>query len=108
MNMVDDATSVAEERMGDEETIWATARVLRQWIGKYGIPLALYTDWKNVYLREPTAPQDYHHKAPPARELDQCFAWRPNGASRMTGWRGMRTGGFSWSGRQTTLRGRPK
>jgi hypothetical protein len=87
--------------------------------GSTGIPLALYTDWKNVYVREPTekeqtaresasdavqahvpvtqfrrmcqkldiriivhnarfareptAPQDYHRKAPPARELDQVF-----------------------------------
>jgi transposase len=46
MNMVDDATSTVEAYLGDEETIGAAARVLRQWIGKYGVPLALYTDWK--------------------------------------------------------------
>jgi hypothetical protein len=40
---------------GDEETIWAAADVLRRWIEAYGVPLALYTDWKNVYVREPTA-----------------------------------------------------
>src|SRR5215472_18666255 len=49
MNMVDDATSTVEAHLGDEETIWAAAHVLRQWIEKYGVPLALYTDWKNVY-----------------------------------------------------------
>lgn len=54
MNMVDDATSTVEARLGDQETIWAAAHVLRQWIGKHGVPLALYTDWKNVYAREPT------------------------------------------------------
>ena len=54
MNMVDDATSTVEARLGDQETIWAAAHVLRQWIGKYGVPRALYTDWKNVYAREPT------------------------------------------------------
>jgi transposase len=64
MNMVDDATSVVEARMGDEETIWAAASVLRQWIGKYGVPLALYTDWKNVYLREPTEKELLHGKTP--------------------------------------------
>ena len=64
MNMVDDATSTVEARMGDEETIWAAARVLRQWIGKYGVPLALYTDWKNVYVREPTAKEELHGKVP--------------------------------------------
>lgn len=64
MNMVDDATSTVEARLGDEETIWAAARVLRQWIEKYGVPLALYTDWKNVYVREPTEKELLHGKVP--------------------------------------------
>jgi len=64
MNMVDDATSTVEARLGEEETIWAAARVLRQWIDKYGVPLALYTDWKNVYVREPTAREELHGKVP--------------------------------------------
>jgi hypothetical protein len=64
MNMVDDATSVVEALLGEGETIWAAARVLRQWIGKYGVPLALYTDWKNVYLREPTEKELLHGKVP--------------------------------------------
>ena len=64
MNMVDDATSTVAARLGDEETIWAAARVLRQWIAKYGVPMALYTDWKNVYLREPTEKELLHGKVP--------------------------------------------
>ncbi len=64
MNMVDDATSTVEAYLGDEETIWAAARVLRQWIGKYGVPLALYTDWKNVYVREPTEKEQLQGKVP--------------------------------------------
>jgi hypothetical protein len=64
MNMVDDATSTVEAHPGDEETIWAAARVLRQWIGQYGVPLALYTDWKNVYVREPTEKEQLHGKVP--------------------------------------------
>jgi len=51
---IDDATSTAEGRLSDQETIWAAAAVLRRWVERYGIPHALYTDWKNVYLREPT------------------------------------------------------
>jgi transposase len=54
MNMVDDATSTTECRLGEQETIWAAARLLRAWIEKHGVPLALYTDWKNVYVRQPT------------------------------------------------------
>jgi transposase len=64
MNMVDDATSTVEAHLSDEETIWAAARVLRQWIGKYGVPLALYTDWKNVYVREPTEKEQLHGRVP--------------------------------------------
>ena len=55
MNMVDDATGTTLCRLGEQETTWAAAGVLRMWIEAHGVPLALYTDWKNVYMREPTA-----------------------------------------------------
>ena len=64
MNMVDDATSTVEAYLSEGETIWAAARVLRQWIEKHGVPLALYTDWKNVYVREPTEKELLHGKVP--------------------------------------------
>lgn len=54
MNMVDDAKGTTRLRFGDEETTWAAATVLQSWIKAYGVPRALYTDWKNVYKREPT------------------------------------------------------
>ncbi|HET6843876.1 MAG TPA: ISNCY family transposase [Candidatus Angelobacter sp.] len=50
MDMVDDATSVAEIRLEQQETTWAAARVLRNWIERHGVPLALYVDRKNVYV----------------------------------------------------------
>jgi transposase len=55
MNLVDDATGRTLAQLGAEETIWAAADVLRRWIEAYGVPLALYTDWKNVYVRAPNA-----------------------------------------------------
>jgi transposase len=55
MHMVDDATAKALGWFSEEETIWAAAGVLRRWIERYGVPLALYTDWKNVYVRPPNA-----------------------------------------------------
>jgi len=64
MNMVDDATSQAEAVLGKEETTWAAAGVLRSWIEKHGVPLALYTDWKTVYLREPTAKEELRGVVP--------------------------------------------
>ena len=57
MNLVDDATSTTLGRIGTEETIWTAAGVLRRWVENYGVPLALYTDWKTVYVKEPTEQQ---------------------------------------------------
>ena len=57
MNLVDDATSTTLAVLGVEETIWTAARVLRRWIEEYGVPVALYTDWKTVYVKEATEQQ---------------------------------------------------
>jgi transposase len=54
LTMVDDATSESTGRFSGEETIWAAVAVLRAWIEQHGVPLALYTDWKNVYVRAAT------------------------------------------------------
>jgi transposase len=51
LTLVDDATGRAFGRFGAHETVWAAVGVLRAWIERYGIPRALYTDWKNVYVR---------------------------------------------------------
>src|SRR5437879_5837107 len=64
MDMVDDATSQTQAGMGKEETIWAAANVLQAWIGKYGVPRALYTDWKNVYKRKATPAEQLQGKGP--------------------------------------------
>ncbi len=55
MHMVDDATTKALGWFTAEESIWAAVAVLRRWIERYGVPQALYTDWKNVYVRPPNA-----------------------------------------------------
>ncbi len=55
LTLVDDATGRTWGRFGAQETIWAAAAVLRGWIEQFGIPRALYTDWKNVYVRRPNA-----------------------------------------------------
>ena len=55
MHMVDDATSTVLCSFTAEETTWAAAGLLRRWIERYGVPRALYTDWKTVYVRAATA-----------------------------------------------------
>jgi transposase len=64
MDMVDDATSETQAGLGKEETIWAAAGVLRAWIEKYGVPRALYTDWKNVYKRKATPAEQLRGEVP--------------------------------------------
>jgi hypothetical protein len=56
MNLVDDATGITMSFMAEEETTEAALTVLLYWVRKYGIPEAIYCDWKSVYLtkREPT------------------------------------------------------
>ena len=54
MHLVDDATSTALFSFSKEETTWDAANLLRAWIERHGVPKALYTDWKNVYVREAT------------------------------------------------------
>lgn len=55
MSLVDDATGTMLGRFGEAETTWGAAEVLRAWIGEYGVPQALYTDAKTVYVREATS-----------------------------------------------------
>jgi transposase len=57
IHMVDDATSTGLATFEDEETTWGVADTLRAWVMKYGIPRALYVDWKSVYQSAPTARQ---------------------------------------------------
>ena len=64
MNMGDDATGTTLCRLGQEETIWAAVGVLRAWIERYGVPQALYTDGKNVYVREPNAQERLRGEEP--------------------------------------------
>src|ERR1700689_3390222 len=49
IDMADDATNTTWAQLGEQETIWAVADALRAWIEQYGVPLALYVDWKNLY-----------------------------------------------------------
>ena len=101
IDMVDDATNTTWAQLGEQETIWAAADALRAWIERYGVPLALYVDWKNLYKRAATAQErlrgeqpitqfgrmcaklgieliaasspQAHRRAPRAAELDRIF-----------------------------------
>lgn len=56
MHMVDDATGVGLAFVAEQETTEAAMKTLWLWIERYGVPQALYTDKKNVFVsdREPT------------------------------------------------------
>jgi hypothetical protein len=64
IDMADDATNTTWAQLGEEETIWAVADTLRAWIEQYGVPLALYVDWKNLYKRSPTPKEQLRGEEP--------------------------------------------
>lgn len=55
MNLVDDATGRGMFLFSSEETTWAAAELLERWVRRFGVPQALYCDWKGVYQRQQTA-----------------------------------------------------
>jgi len=64
MDLVDDATNTTLARLGKEETIWAAAGALRACIERYGVPLKLYVDWKNLYKRAANAQEGLRGEEP--------------------------------------------
>jgi hypothetical protein len=73
MNMVDDATGTTISQLQKQESIWAAVDVFRWWVEKYGVPLALYTDWKNVYVREPNEAERLSGKMPLTQFGRMCW-----------------------------------
>jgi transposase len=66
MNMVDDATKTTQARLEPQETTQGAMRLLWAWIRRYGIPMSLYTDQKNVFVtdREPTVEEQLAGQQP--------------------------------------------
>jgi transposase len=66
MDMVDDATGKTLAMLNEEETIVAAMEVMWAWIERYGIPKAIYVDWKNIYVtkREPTVEEQLAGELP--------------------------------------------
>lgn len=64
MHMVDDATGTVYCQFAEAESIWAAVHVLRRWIEVHGVPRALYTDWKNVYVRAATEGEQREGRVP--------------------------------------------
>ena len=73
IDMVDDATNTTWAQLGGEETIWAAAGALRTWIERYGVPLALYVDWKNLYKR-PATPSERMRGEEPMTQFGRMCA----------------------------------
>jgi transposase len=66
MNMVDDATGRRFGLLFEQETTEAAMRTLWGWIGRYGVPQALYVDSKTVFRtdREPTLEEQLKGEKP--------------------------------------------
>lgn len=66
MTMVDDATGMTYGQFDRGETTEVAMRSLRGWIVRYGIPSAIYSDYKSLYYtdREPTLSEQLEGKKP--------------------------------------------
>jgi len=66
MDMVDDATGETLAVMGEQETTELAMEALWAWCARYGIPRALYTDRKNVFVteRKPTIEEQLAGQTP--------------------------------------------
>ncbi len=49
MNIVDDATNVAELHFDKQEIIISACECAFRWFKKYGVPHAFYADGRNMY-----------------------------------------------------------
>ncbi len=74
INMVDDATGTTLAQFHEQETIWGAVDVFRAWVKKYGVPQALYTDGKNVYVRPPNQEERESGQAPLTQFGRMCAA----------------------------------
>jgi transposase len=72
MDLVDDATNTTWAHLGEEETLWAAADALRAWIEHYGVPRALYVDWKNLYKRTATPREQLRGEEPTTQFGRMC------------------------------------
>lgn len=72
MHMVDDATGTVYCQFAEAESIWAAVHVLRGWIERHGVPRALYTDWKNVYVRAASVAEQCEGKVPVTQFGQMC------------------------------------
>ena len=66
MNMVDDATGCSLSIMAEQETTEAAMQLLWAWCERYGVPKALYSDKKSVFVttREPTLEEQLADEQP--------------------------------------------
>jgi transposase len=52
INLIDDTTNIIELMFDKQETTKCASLLLWKWIQKYGIPLSIYCDKRNMYLSE--------------------------------------------------------
>lgn len=62
MNLIDDATGKTLSLLAEQETTEAAMLLLKRWIERYGVPLAIYVDLKTVYVSPKTLSQEENER----------------------------------------------
>jgi hypothetical protein len=89
MNIVDDATNIAELHFDEQETIASACRAAWQWITAYGIPQAFYADGRNMYHLNPDAEHNFFTAMCENLGIRVIMAHSPQAKGRVERWNGV-------------------
>ena len=106
-----DAARKAASRWRGVVPFRSAADLLQAWVRQYGVPKALYCDWKNVYQRQPTSREALRSSGACASALLAANAsgsqgiadyeapyWSANGSADFQTFASSWLGGRRWSG----------
>ena len=89
MNMIDDATNQSHAMLCGEESTENAMKILWQWIDRYGIPQALYTDRHMIYCPVDKEKVTQFGRACQELGIQMIYARSPQAKGRVERWNGI-------------------
>ena len=89
MNIVDDATNIAELHFEKQETVISACRCAYAWFKKYGVPHAFYADGRNMYHLLPEREHNFFTAMCEHLGIRVILARSPQAKGRVERWNGI-------------------
>jgi transposase-like protein len=89
MNIVDDATNMAQLRFDAQETVEAACRCAWRWLKEYGAPRAFYADGRNMYHLDPDTQDNFFTAMCRNLGIRVILARSPQAKGRVERWNGV-------------------